>query len=765
MKIQRILAGPAASCALLTGAGPGAASPVAAGTIIHVDDDAPPGGHGLNWATAFISLQSAMDAANPGDVIRVAQGTYEPEDQGIPGDQRSVSFVPPSSVMILGGFAGIGAPDPDLRDVATFVTTLSGDVGFPSDATDNAYQVLRPVNVTGLVVDGFTITGGYADNGPMFRDHGAAVYAENCTSTFRACRFEFNLALEQGGAIHATGGALTLEDCAFIANTAGFGGAVVGGGLELLEISGCTFNVNEATDENAGAVYVLATIANISTSTFTANGAPGPAGGEGSGGAIDIRSGAEVLLTGCVFTGNTAEQGGAVHVHSSLAAFESCQFIDNEAEGPGGAVAAFSDGSTEACGCLFQGNRGERGGGLYAQGGVHALVDCDFEMNTATKLFGGAVSHATLQPITITGCRFTENTAALLGGAIRTGDGTIVDCLFEANWTVGHCGAAVTSAEAEFVGCTFIDNVADIGGALCLLDDNGAEVRGCEFRSNHALSDGGAIATDEASDAVIIESRFLGNTAERDGGAVLNTGDAVPTFVNCAFSGNHAINRGGAIRNNGSAQPAVVNCTVSHNDAGSLGGGICAIGPAMLLANSIVWGNTDSSPFLEATQILLEGTTTIDMHACCVEGLTGSLGGSGNIGSDPGLLDPNGADDVAGTPDDDLQLDPYSPCVDAGDDALVPTAVSTDLDGNPRFQDGDGDTVPTVDIGAHEAPAIPPCLADITDDLVVDVADLVALILAWGPCLDCPADIDANDIVDVGDLVAVIIAWGGCRLE
>jgi hypothetical protein len=56
----------------------------------------------------------------------------------------------------------------------------------------------------------------------------------------------------------------------------------------------------------------------------------------------------------------------------------------------------------------------------------------------------------------------------------------------------------------------------------------------------------------------------------------------------------------------------------------------------------------------------------------------------------------------------------------------------------------------------------PPHPADLNGDGIVDVQDLVALILAWGPCTGdaCPADIDGNGVVDVADLVTLILSWG-----
>jgi hypothetical protein len=52
---------------------------------------------------------------------------------------------------------------------------------------------------------------------------------------------------------------------------------------------------------------------------------------------------------------------------------------------------------------------------------------------------------------------------------------------------------------------------------------------------------------------------------------------------------------------------------------------------------------------------------------------------------------------------------------------------------------------------------------DVNCDGVVNVEDLVAVILDWGPCPggnDCPADQNGDGVVDVEDLVTVILGWG-----
>ena len=50
----------------------------------------------------------------------------------------------------------------------------------------------------------------------------------------------------------------------------------------------------------------------------------------------------------------------------------------------------------------------------------------------------------------------------------------------------------------------------------------------------------------------------------------------------------------------------------------------------------------------------------------------------------------------------DFHLQSTSPCKDAGDNASVPVALTTDYEGNPRIIDGNADGTATVDMGAYE---------------------------------------------------------------
>lgn len=53
----------------------------------------------------------------------------------------------------------------------------------------------------------------------------------------------------------------------------------------------------------------------------------------------------------------------------------------------------------------------------------------------------------------------------------------------------------------------------------------------------------------------------------------------------------------------------------------------------------------------------------------------------------------------------------------------------------------------------------PPLIGDINGDGVVDVADLLLLLGAWGACPGCSEDLNGDDVVDVQDLLLLLANW------
>ena len=236
------------------------------GKTIYVDDDAVGVNRGTSWANAYNSLQDALTDANSAEKpveIHVAQGVYTP-DQGadITRGDKGAAFQLINGVTVLGGFAGVGAIEPDDRNIEAYKTILSGDLAgddaeidnpdeFSSHPTraENSNTVVRGKETDQTaVLDGVTITTG--ENG-MVNDHGdptvvnctftessTGIYNHFCSPRLTNCTFK-------GLWLHAIGqfrGSLTLTNCMFTGNT---WGAIDSLHAELT-LQDCTFIDNES---------------------------------------------------------------------------------------------------------------------------------------------------------------------------------------------------------------------------------------------------------------------------------------------------------------------------------------------------------------------------------------------------------------------------------------------------------------------------------------------------------------------------------------
>ncbi len=180
------------------------------------------------------------------------------------------------------------------------------------------------------------------------------------------------------------------------------------------------------------------------------------------------------------------------------------------------------------------------------------------------------------------------------------------------------------------------------------------------------------------------------------GGGVCNLGGS-PVLTNCRLIGNMSFYFGGGICNFDS-NPVLISCTLSGNGnfTSADGGGIyCAGTSSPSLNSTILWLNSRSGGTSESAQIYA-GTGAPAVDYCCIQGWTGGLGGTGNIGQDPLFADADGADDDPNTfGDNDYHLTSTSPCRDAGDPGLA-AGDQLDMDFLPRMVGG------RVDIGADE---------------------------------------------------------------
>lgn len=329
-------------CVCVAGAASLFAAANAGAGVIYVRATAPAGGNGSSWAAARNDLQAALAAAQAGDEIWVAQGTYKPHPTN-----RAISFELKDGVAIYGGFVGV--EDSLLQRNPANTSTLSGEINSGS-TNDNSFHVVRAVEVgPTAVLDGFLITSGQAVGGAWWdQAYGGGLYVDaslGTAPTIRGVIFSNNAATSSGGAVYIAGGQIRLERCFFFGNrisgSSGVGGAIgvgtvvsthltlancvfaqnftlsaIGGGAihadsgDVLEVYSSTFYNNSAS---SGSVFAGGASANFRNCVFAGS------GGSGAYFAAPVSVQSSIVPGGMTGTGNVST--GATFVNAPAANF------------------------------------------------------------------------------------------------------------------------------------------------------------------------------------------------------------------------------------------------------------------------------------------------------------------------------------------------------------------------------------------------------------------------------------------------------------
>ncbi len=280
--------------------------------VIYVDSNATGANNGTSWTDAYTDLQAALAAAVLNDQIWVAAGTY------YPGAVRVSTFQLKNGVAVYGGFNGTET-SLGQRDPATNVTILSGDIGIPGDPTDNCYHVVTGSGTgSTAILDGFTITGGYANGGLAIRRVGGGMVNFTGSPTLSNLIFTDNFATDTGGGMeNASGSNPTLTNVTFSGNTAGSGGGMDNDGSDPT-LTNVTFSGNTALLDGGG-MYNTGSDSTLTNVTFSGNTAEG-----GFGGGI-FSNGGSPTLAYVTFSGNIAvSSGGGIYNFGSNMTCNSC---------------------------------------------------------------------------------------------------------------------------------------------------------------------------------------------------------------------------------------------------------------------------------------------------------------------------------------------------------------------------------------------------------------------------------------------------------
>lgn len=326
---------------------------------IYVDADATGASDGSSWEDAYATLQPALDEAVAGDEIWVAAGTYTPTYQWDPDDPRTATFQLKNGVALYGGFdPSVGDADWDDRDWVANATILSGERGDPGWAGDNSYNVFyHPAGLSlgTAVLDGFSLTAGYAHSSD--HERGGGMYNVSESPTVRNCTFEGNSAGYGGGMANYMGSSPTVLHCTFEGNEADVGGGIANDSASGPIVTDCTFSQNEASTGGGIANYGGSS-GTVTDSRFVGNVASSTGGGM-------LSDHSSPRVTNCLFAGNTAISGGGIYLTYSSSKMVNCIFTGNTADSNGGGLMNDNASYPVVTNCTFSGNSGPNGGAIY----------------------------------------------------------------------------------------------------------------------------------------------------------------------------------------------------------------------------------------------------------------------------------------------------------------------------------------------------------------------------------------------------------------
>ncbi|NIG55934.1 MBG domain-containing protein [Chitinophaga sp. Cy-1792] len=311
-------------------------------------------GTGSSWADAYGELSDALKYAinNPGTVnqIWVAGGKYIPlYTANNSTNDRARSFVIPANTAVYGNFAGteIALADRDITNTAN-TSTLSGDLGVISGSQTNAlHVVIAGGNLNNIILDGFTISDGIANDGTS------------------------NINVNGVGFLSNYGGGIFISASA--ANTT------------PVILKNLIVTKNSSTMFGGGIVsfpYVNLVMDNVQISNNKSS----------SAGGIAIAFSANNIITNTVMSNNTADHGGAMYVQNSNVTLKYADFKDNKCLGYGGAIFMQIDGNLTGDHLKIQGNTGIIGGGIYSSTGSVNITDALLSGNFASNSGGAAQS-------------------------------------------------------------------------------------------------------------------------------------------------------------------------------------------------------------------------------------------------------------------------------------------------------------------------------------------------------------------------------------
>ncbi|MBE0638799.1 MAG: hypothetical protein IH598_09785, partial [Bacteroidales bacterium] len=727
---------------------------------VYVSAGAAGSNSGTDWANALTSFQAALNLAANGDKIWVAAGTYKPSyAYDLTNSSRYYHFCMIEGVEIYGGFAGTENSISQRTDFGmdgAHETILSGDIGSAGVNTDNCYHVFfhpEGLNLTvAAILDGFTITGGYADGlNPEHHDRGGGMYNYQSSPTIINVAFLENFASYHGGGMINWENSPSIISVIFQSNSAQYGGGICNYANSFPAITNSVFSLNSADDGGGGMYNVHYSAPTVTNSVFSLNSS------DYQGGGISNYNSSSPILNNCIVWGNTTTTG-----------LNGQQFYLK------------NGGTTTLNYCCYANGTNDV---TIVNDGTFTATNNNITTNPKFVDPAGDFRIYGDSPCVNAGNNDYNPETYDIRGEVRIQDDTIDMGAYE--WTSGLDPATFTVYVRAGVtgnnnGTSWANAFTSLQSALEIVAPGeqiwvaagtyepgydyglGIGERGCHFRMTEGVRIFGGFAGTEDSisqrtdfglgganetilsgdigivgdhadncyhvfyhpqglnltDAAILDGFTItggnadGTNPHDGGGGMMNEGPCSPTITNVSFRSNAAVSGGGifnsdsdpdltnvifllntAVQSGGGiyndlSSHSITNATFSLNSAGNQGGGIYNLNSSPSLFNSIVWGNTATA----GSQLFMDGGTTI-LNYCCYANSAGDITAVNaavfTVTNNNITADPKFVNSAG-----DLRVLGLSPCLNAGNNDY--NSASTDIRGEARIQDA------TIDMGAYE---------------------------------------------------------------